>query len=393
MWRGHLCACVNFFPLTDSVSRRQSVDDCVRVVSARRIVNYCEMTERIEQRYCIKFCQKLGDTQVETIRKIQQAFGENAMSITRIKEWYNRFKDGATSVDSEPRHGRPSTSRNDIVIKEVRTLVMQDRRITVRELTDEVGISIGSVHTILTADLGLRRVSAKFVPKLLTVEQKQLRLEIAQDMLDCVESDSNFLNTVITGDESWVYGYDPETKAQSSQWRHPSSPRPKKARQVRSNVKVLLTVFFDSSGVLHHEYAPQGQTVTKEYYEGVLCRLRNAVRRKRPDLWAAKSWQLHHDNAPAHSSHLIQRFLVKHNIPLVRQAPYSPDMAPCDFWLFPKLKIPLKGKRFESREDIMRNATDLLNMVPQEAFQKCFQQWQDRWKKCVHHQGDYFEGD
>jgi len=62
-------------------------------------------------------------------------------------------------------------------------------------------------------DLGLRRVSAKFVPKLLTMEQKQLRLEIAQDMLDCVESDSNFLNTVITGDESWVYGYDPETKA------------------------------------------------------------------------------------------------------------------------------------------------------------------------------------
>jgi histone-lysine N-methyltransferase SETMAR len=88
---------------------------------------------------------------------------------------------------------------------------MQDCCITVRELTDEVGVSIGSVHTILTADLGLRRVSAKFVPKLLTVEQKQLRQEITQDILDCVESDSNFLNTVITDDESWVYGYDPET--------------------------------------------------------------------------------------------------------------------------------------------------------------------------------------
>ena len=96
MWRGHLCACVNFFTLTDSVSRLQSVDDCVRVVSPRRIVNYCKMTERIEQRYCIKFCQKLGGTQVETIRKIQQVFGDDAMSITRIKEWYNRFKDGRT---------------------------------------------------------------------------------------------------------------------------------------------------------------------------------------------------------------------------------------------------------------------------------------------------------
>jgi len=85
--------------------------------------------------------------------------------------------------------------------------------------------------------------------------------------------------------------------------------------------------------------------------------------------------------------------LAKHNIPLIRQAPYSPDMAPCDFWLFRKLKIPLKGTRFESREDIMRNATAQLNMIPQEAFQECFQQRQDRWKKCMYYQGDYFEGD
>jgi len=140
---------------------------------------------------------------------------------------------------------------------------MQDRLITVRELADEVGVNIGSVHTILTADLGLRSVSAKFMLKLLTMEQKQLRLEIAQNMLDCVENDSNFLNTMITGDESWVYGYDPETKAQSSQWKHSLSLRPKKARQVHSNIKVLLTVFLDSRGVVHHEYAPQGQTFTK----------------------------------------------------------------------------------------------------------------------------------
>ena len=166
-------------------------------------------------------------------------------------------------MDSEPRHGRPSTSRNDNVIKEVQTLVMQDRRITLRELTDEVGVSTGSVHTILTADLGLRSV------RKICAEAANGGAEAASPgnrtrRAGMRRSDSNFLNTMITGDESWVYGYDSETKAQSSQWRHLSSPRPKKARQVRSNVKVLLTIFFDSSGVLHHEYAPQGQTVTKE---------------------------------------------------------------------------------------------------------------------------------
>ena len=125
-----------------------------------------------------------------------------------------------------------------------------------------------------------------------------------------------------------------------------------------------VDVFFDSHGVVHHEYAPQGQTIRKEYYQEVLRRLHDAVRHKQLDLWAEKSWQLHHDNAPAHSAHVIQTFLAKHNIPVVRQAPYSPDMALCDFWLFPKLKMTLKGTRFESREDIMQNLTNQLNTIP-----------------------------
>jgi hypothetical protein len=202
---------------------------------------------------------------------------------------------------------------------------MQDRRITVRELAFEMGVSTGTIHSILAGDLGLKRVSVKFVPRLLTIEQKQLRLEIAPDMLDNANSDPNFLNTVITGDETWVYGYDPETKIQSSQWKPPSSQRPKKAQQVGSNVKVMLTIFFDSCGVVHHEYAPKGTTIIKEYCQEVLHRLRDSVRRKRLDLWAATTWQLHHDNAPTHSSHLIQMFLAKHSIPVVRQAPYSPS--------------------------------------------------------------------
>jgi len=143
---------------------------------------------------------------VETIRKIQQVFSDDAMGITQIKEWYNQFKDGCTSVVSDGHSGRPSTSRNDELIDQVRTLVMQDHRFTVRELVEEVGISTVSVHSILTNDLATRRVSVKFVPKLLTMEQKQLRLEVSQDVLDYANSNPEFLNFVITGDESWVYG-------------------------------------------------------------------------------------------------------------------------------------------------------------------------------------------
>jgi hypothetical protein len=80
-----------------------------------------------------------------------------------------------------------------------------------------------------------------------------------------------------------VYGYDPEMKVQSSQWKHSSSPRPKKAQRVQSKVKVLLTVFFDYRRIVHHNYAPESQTINREYYLEAICHLRDAVQRKRPD--------------------------------------------------------------------------------------------------------------
>jgi hypothetical protein len=90
------------------------------------------MTERVEQQYCIKFCQKLRDSEVETIRKIQQAFSNDAMGATHIKEWINCFKDDCTLADSDQRSGRPSTSRNANVIENVRSLILEDHRLTHR---------------------------------------------------------------------------------------------------------------------------------------------------------------------------------------------------------------------------------------------------------------------
>ncbi|XKL68112.1 hypothetical protein PGB90_003603 [Kerria lacca] len=98
------------------------------------------------------------------------------------------------------------------------------------------------------------------------------------------------MKKIITGDESWVYEYDLETKNQSSTWKHLDSPRAKKAQQSRSNVKAMLTVFFDCEGVVHQEYAPQRRTVNKKYYLGILKRLRDAVKRKKTKF--LEEWRL-----------------------------------------------------------------------------------------------------
>jgi hypothetical protein len=113
-----------------------------------------------------------------------------------------------------------------------------------------------------------------------------------------------------------VYGYDPETKVQSSQWKY-SSPRPKKST-TGAEQSQGAAVFIDYGGIVNHSYAPEGQIINNEYYLKIIRHLRDAVRQKKPNLWASRNWHLHYDNAPAHSSHRIQGFLAKHGFPVVR---------------------------------------------------------------------------
>ena len=111
----------------------------------------------------------------------------------------------------------------------------------------------------------MKPLAAKIVPKLQNFWQKQHRMDFAQEMLTTFNDDPDFHKKVIASEESWVYGYDIETKAQLSQWKRPEEPRPTKARQVRSNVNALLTVFYDFNCVMHHEFLSQGHTFNKEF--------------------------------------------------------------------------------------------------------------------------------
>jgi hypothetical protein len=105
------------------------------------------------------------------------------MGATKIREWFNGFIDGRTLADSDHRSGRPSRSRNANIIENVHPLILEDRRLTIREIADEVGISTGSTHSVVTEDLHMCRVVVTFFPKLLSQEQQQLLPKVAQDML------------------------------------------------------------------------------------------------------------------------------------------------------------------------------------------------------------------
>jgi transposase len=114
-------------------------------------------------------------------------------------------------------------------------------------------------------------------------------------------------------------------------------------------------------------------TVNKETYINILRRLRDAVRRKRPEKWRTSSSVLFYDNGPAHRSVLVKDFLAKNNVTRLQPPPYPPDPAPADFCVFPPLKSALNGWRFCYATEI-KNATEELKRLSQNGFfQECFQ--------------------
>jgi len=223
------------------------------------------MAEVDEQRVCIKFCVRLYKTGSETFEMLKQAFGDSCMSRSRTFEWFGRFKNGRNWTANHDRSGRPSTATIPSKLEQVRATVNQDRRRTIHDLFAEVRIGYRTCQRILTEQLNMHRIAAKFVPRVLTHDQKDSRVAICQELKETLISDPTLFLNVITGDESIVYAYDPETKLQSSQWKIPGSPRPKKARMKKSKLKTMLICFFDQEGIVHREFVPPGITVNADF--------------------------------------------------------------------------------------------------------------------------------
>ena len=239
----------------------------------------------------------------------------------------------------------------------------------------------------------MRKVCTKMVPWLLNDDQKERRLQVCQDITERLQTEPHLLRRVITGDETWIFEYDPETKCQRCQWKSQTSLRPKKARQSKSKTKVMLITFFDVRSIIHSEFLPQGQTINQQVYKEILQILFCSVHEKRRELGQDKSWLLNHNNAPAHNALSIRQFLAEKNIAILEQPLYSPDLALCDFFLFPKLKGIIKGTCFEGMEAIKRAVMMELRGIPEESFHQSIEAWQSRMEKCIRLEGNYFEGE
>ena len=120
------------------------------------------MDQRKEQRVCIKFCANLGKSATETLKMIQQGFGDQSLSRTQVFQWHIRFKTGRTSFDGDEHRGRPTSCTTPETVARIQEVIRQDRRRTIRDIAEEVAVGYGTCQRVLTEELGMHHVAAKW---------------------------------------------------------------------------------------------------------------------------------------------------------------------------------------------------------------------------------------
>ena len=332
---------------------------------------------------------KAGKGFKEIKELVDSVYGIKGLKKTAIYDIIKKVKAG-NNTDDQRRFNAKNTKRTAEKIEEISASIESNRRISIQELTSACGLSYGSVSNVIHKDLGLVKKSARWVPRLLSEEQKMERTRCSELVINMVQKGSlGILDKIVTMDESAVSFHTPESKKNSKQWIEKGAPGPLKARVQASRCKQMVLAFFDNKGVIYTNYVPKGTKVNSAYIINAMPTFLKHFKKKRPGM-SAGEWFFHWDNAPVHTATDVQEFLGKKGIKMIEHPPYSPDLAPADYFLFPKLKSALEGRRL-TQDTFKKEWEGVIRSVSKDDFSAAFNKWIERYQKCIRIGGGYVE--
>ena len=345
------------------------------------------VNKKVEIRAYIKARSKHGCSLKKLMTEISTAFGPSCVSYDTVWRWRKKFESGVESIKNAPKSGRPKSASRKEIVSKIKEIIEGDARFTVRDIARKVDISLSTVHLILKKHLKVRKISARWVPHLLTDQQKRQRVKVAKKLLQMFPKyDKKQFANVVTGDETWVHYFEPVRKVSNKIWATKHSKRPIIAKSSLSTKEVLYAIFFSGEGVAIKVPVKKGKSITRKYYKDVVLKKLKKYYQKRRPATGFKHVRLLHDNAPAHTSAIVTAFLKK-KLTVLPHPPYSPDLAPCGFFLFPKLKAFLAGRKYQSRQALGSAIHQYLITVPKSAYRDAFRKWIHRLKLCISSHG------
>ncbi|KAI6647993.1 hypothetical protein LOD99_8320 [Oopsacas minuta] len=213
---------------------------------------------------------KLQKTRVEIYESLQEHFSDLAPSQSTVEQWYREFIHGNFVLEDAPRSGRPNISHNEENVNEMLDLITKDPHITYAQLEYETELSSGTINIILHKELCVRKLCARWISHSLNLQQKISRIDFCKILLKrFANGSSRAVSEILTGDETWIYHYDPETKRMSKEWVEEDAPPPTKVRRARSVGKQMWAIFFRSNGFVETVALEDIKTVTADWYTTV----------------------------------------------------------------------------------------------------------------------------
>lgn len=344
----------------DDNYEQEGIDESIEEDDTDFDINLPEATPNFKREVILRYFSAHNNqpTNEQILHWADESFGSGFLKLSTIKYWTKKFKEGNTSVVDLPRSGRPQR----VTDEELKQFALANPTLVTAELAAHFEMTPRNAAYRLKK-LGFRHRRAQKVPHVLTERQRQKRVEVCTRLLQETSLNPGWFDGYITVDEKWVRYQNPQVKRY---WYHPATPvvvqQPKGELHCR---KVMLISFIDKSGLILRSFLPPGETMNSERYCHQLDLLHEALREKRPNLFANPGLvRFHHDNATPHKSRETANKLRSfgwHN-QIVEQPAWSPDISPCDFFLFLSLSNFLRNKVFESDEEVKSSVDEFFRV-------------------------------
>lgn len=334
-------------------------------------------------REALLFCFHLKKSAAAARSLLEEAYGGHTPSISTCEYWFRRFKSGDFDTDDKERSGQPKKFEDE----ELEALLDEDPCQTLQELSKSLGVDLSTVGRRLKA-MGMISKQGNWVPYDLKPRDLERRLMTCEQLL-ARQKRKGFLHRIVTGDEKWIHYDNPKRKKSYGYPGHASSstPRPK-----IHGSKLMLCIWWDQFGVIYYELLKPNETITGEVYRRQLMRLSRALKEKRPQFEQRHDKViLQHDNARPHVAKPVKTYLETLKWDVLPHPPYSPDIAPSDYYLFRSMSHGLADQHFTSYEETKKWIDSWIASKDDLFFQAGIRKLPERWEKVVASDGQYFD--
>nr|AAP51092.1 transposase [Forficula auricularia] len=331
-------------------------------------------------RHILLFYFRKGKNASQAHKKLCAVYGDEALKERQCQNWFAKFRSGDFSLKDEKRSGRPVEVDDDLI----KAIIDSDRHSTTREIAEKLHVSHTCIENHIK-HLGYVQKLDTWVPHELKETHLTQRINIC-DLLKKRNENDPFLKRLITGDEKWVV-YNNIKRKRS--WSRPGEPAQTTSKAGIHQKKVLLSVWWDYKGIVYFELLPPNRTINSVVYIEQLTKLNNAVEEKRAELTNRKGVVFHHDNARPHTSLVTRQKLLELGWDVLPHPPYSPDLAPSDYFLFRFLQNSLNGKNFNNDDDVKSYLIQFFANKNQKFYERGIMMLSERWQKVIDQNGQY----